>query len=222
MNINSLNESTFIIEKLKTDGYVFWEDRKLALSTIQNLNLSVNEDVLRPLTELEAGKNTLSSRYGLSSFPFHSDGVTIMTPPEYLLLSFSGESSSEVQFNIVDMYPLIESAFFQSTYGDCIFSVQNGPKSFLTPLCSFHKDKPLRFRYNPAVVKPTSQKSAHALELINAYISSTPNKKTFYPPSGSAILINNFRMLHSRGCVPIKAKDQRTVHRSWIRSIQEV
>lgn len=202
-----LNLSSIHLDQVEKDGFLYLPRDIDVNKSLEGLVF----DQLVPTDQLKARRNTLSSRFGLSEFPLHTDGATQLQPPKFLILKFNGPRSTEVEFKVFDTHRYIQSTFFQENKSEFLFSVVNGSKSFITSILKNNV-----FRYNPCVMKPLSSESLIASANLNEINIEKSNINSFRPKNGDIVVIDNHRMLHSRGDVPEDISNNRWVERLWL------
>jgi len=149
---------------------------------------------IRPQAVSEATPNTLSSRYGLGTFPFHTDGAHWTRPPRYLVLYCVSPGMGNRPTNLA--FPLATiSAQDRRRLRRDIWRVIGGRHSFwarvLDGVCG---DEYLRF--DSACMTPTRGPSS--TEMIEDRVRSAGPLAIFWEPS-KFLVIDNWRILHARG-----------------------
>lgn len=170
---------------------------------------------IQPKPKDTALGNTLSSRFGLGEFPLHTDGAGKILPPKYIFLEFQGAFASSVSISLFDLNFIRETSECRKYMHRYIFSVKNGVRNFISPIFNQNKHGDF-FRYNPAIMKPLNDDAKKISSLIETNSSSHTGLITFFPSEGSAIFIDNHRLLHSRGAMSEGVSEGRSVRRIWI------
>ncbi|MFD7243381.1 TauD/TfdA family dioxygenase [Streptomyces massasporeus] len=70
-------------------------------------------DTLRPKESSEAREGTISAQYGLSAFPWHSDGAVDPHPPRYVLLRAVEVNPASARTEVLDLARLDDGNFLQ-------------------------------------------------------------------------------------------------------------
>jgi TfdA family taurine catabolism dioxygenase TauD len=144
---------------------------------------------LRPLDTDEAKQNSLSSRYGKSTQPLHTDGAHLHEPPDFVLLL--AETTSTVPTLL--WKPMIIH-YQHPVYNDLlhgVFLVRNGSESFFRTAASS-----LDLQYDPGCMDPCDERSRSAARFF-AEVSRSAVEHQWDEP-GKVLLINNRRVLHAR------------------------
>ncbi len=166
-------------------------------------------------SEETSNKNTLSARYGLNSFPFHSDGVTEDIPPRFISLKFLGAKSANVEFKLIDLTKIIDDKNLDYFKDRALFNVANGGgNSFISQM--FEKISNTYFiKYNPAIMSPINKDAVTLFKIVNSLIANS-TEVIFRPPENSTVIFDNHRFVHSRGPVSLDCVGLRRVERTWI------
>lgn len=144
----------------------------------------------------KANPNTLSSRYGLASFPFHTDAAHWHTPPHILLLYCSKTGSGQRSTFLID------SSQWELSQQD-LHILRTGVwrsghlRSFLCTAMEFRK-RSLRIRYDPGCMIPFSRSASDAELIIRRAIKSASLNQIDWSER-TLLLLDNARMLHARG-----------------------
>jgi hypothetical protein len=148
-------------------------------------------DKLSPCEKSDSRPNTLSSMFGLDSFPPHTDFALDHLPPRYILLyAPRPRIAKTVLFDVKDLL----SAFDESTLSRSLFLVCGFKKRFYCNLVTHGKSGTF-FRYNQAIMSPVNQEAKE----VENYIHND------WKPSlavdwniNKIVIIDNWLMLHSR------------------------
>jgi hypothetical protein len=146
-----------------------------------------------PASNFAAPPNTLSSRYGLGAFPFHTDGAHWLIPPDLLLMYCVAEGSGARATLLHDTTAWELDAGERRVLRNEPWCVTQVAKPFL---CS-HLGPTERFRVNYDCMRPCSA-SSHAGAIIAGRLAGGPTRSIPWS-AGKMLLIDNARMLHARG-----------------------
>lgn len=155
---------------------------------------------------------SLSYKYGLSDFPFHTDTSFYTIPARYLLMSCSNSSSS--CSNIVDFKP-----FLDKLSADDLSSIKNATYIMRTPESSkfckvqFDHENLIGLRYDPNIMSPYNNSAMRCEILIKHYLTTTAPIKIEWT-GNNVLIIDNWRCLHSRDAV---IDTNRLLYRIYIR-----
>lgn len=143
-----------------------------------------------------ATPNTLSSRYGLGSFPFHTDGAHWRYPPQYLFLYCENPGPGDRPTVLIDTQTWkIDSEFRRSLISDVWKTGHHRPQ-----LCTVGDEfeDALSIRYDSACMEPLGERARELHEKIEQTIVDSASSSVNWSP-GKLLIINNHRMLHARG-----------------------
>lgn len=152
---------------------------------------------LLPRTAEAARPNSLSSRYGLDAFPFHTDFATAEIPPRLILLAATRPRRAKTL--LFDTDGLIEN-FGYEHLKRCIF-LQKDRKSRYCRLLTTSNGK-LRFIYNHDIMIPYN---SEAREVENYITSGIGRVHSIDWSECRFALIDNWNVFHAREAC--KAKD---------------
>ena len=151
---------------------------------------------ISPQSRSVASPNTLSSRYGVDSFPFHTDGSHWAIPPQFLALYCSNPGNGNRATYLIDTDSwlllqkeidlLISSVWITGFQRPrlCGLAVKNGNR--------------MQIRYDPACVRTYSSSAKRAERIIVEKVgSSIPIVVTWY--KRDLLILDNWRILHARG-----------------------
>ncbi len=153
--------------------------------------------MLRPTERSEANRNSLSSRYGLGAFPFHTDTAHWKNPCRYICIACKSPGSDKrpTILKNMDAIPLSESQIDLLSYA--LFLVRNGRNSFYTSILSI-LEKERQWRFDPGCMLPQNSSGIAAADLMGELIKLAPSEEVAWD-SGDVLIIDNHRVLHGRG-----------------------
>lgn len=155
-------------------------------------------DVLSPVERVDAVPNSHSSRYGLGSFPLHTDEATAHRPPRYLIL-YNLENGHLADTFLLDARTTARNlpvSLIGELY-EARFFFRNGPRSFLAPVVN--RDR--RFiRFDPNLMRPSGPRAARLLGALTESFSQGETIAVRWSPD-QFLVIDNHRMLHGRSPV---------------------
>lgn len=142
-------------------------------------------DILRPHSQEDAPRRSLSAMVGLGAQPLHTDGAHLRRPPDVIVLASALPSTTPTVVFRPDWATVPSGAH------DGIFTVRGNGVSFLAPAWDYH-----RLRYDPGCMAPSDHLAREAQEYFASARSGahvhewdTPNQLLF---------IDNKRVLHAR------------------------
>ncbi|MGO4100257.1 hypothetical protein [Pseudomonas sp. TAF7] len=148
-------------------------------------------DHLVPTNRHVANPRSLSTRYGLSQFPWHTDGAHWSTPPRYLIMGCLEADQHTAKTLICEgrYFSSLNSSVARSS----VFRVTNGGNSFYVTA----RDTSDRYyRYDPGCMTPMN---VGAREIMRAIDHEEPEgEQTIEWCAGTFLLLDNWRFLHRR------------------------
>lgn len=151
---------------------------------------------IRPQEFDNAKPNTLSSRYGLSSFPFHTDAAHWEEPARFLMFYCvnPGEGNRPTYLQDSREWQLDEHELDLASRALWAISSRNPKLSTMARIV----DENLHIKYDADCMRPMSKLTRELHDLIKKKIS-TSNRVYVNWNAGDLLVIDNARMLHSRG-----------------------
>ncbi len=165
----------------------------------------------------EAAPNSYSGIYGLGRFPFHSDLAHWHTPPRYLLLRCV-TGYPDIPTLLVDGHDLID-AITLDILTRAIFKPRrprDGSVSLLR-LCEPIEDT-VRIRWDEVFLKPASRIGEVADLRIREWLSTCKPTALSLAQPHDTLLIDNWRMLHSRSPIP-PGRENREILRVYLEDL---
>lgn len=199
------HEPSTILADLTFQGYSCIEEttesEMWALANFLGIPQSESRDgqvikLVRPQPESLSHPNTLSSRYGTGSFPFHTDAAYWHSPLRYLLLRCINPGEGGRPTLLVDSHSCITADEWDLLRNSvCIVA---GRRSFLSPIaksCAGHGNM---VRFDKDCMKANSRAAEEALAIVFAKTTGD-NTTEINWRSNSLLIVDNYRMLHARG-----------------------
>lgn len=155
-----------------------------------------------------APPNTYSGIYGLDRFPFHTDLAHWRTPPRYLLLRCL-TGYQEVATHLIDGYSIVDTVT-PDVLTRAIFKPRrprNGELALLR-LCA-PTDEGFCFRWDEVFLRPASRIGDIAVGRVKEELRRCGQLSISLVKAGDTLLIDNWRMLHSRSPIPIEIEDRK-------------
>jgi len=187
-----------------TDGDLLPLAENLGLVTVDRRH-PVPVRHIRPQDASTANPNTLSSRFGLGRFPFHTDAAHWRTPPRYVLLHCMSTGSGGRPTLLVDTAAFDLPARTLGLFRRAVWKTAHRAPF----LCAVLADDlpPARWRYDLGCMSPWSPAAREASELMCACIDDT-SPLVFEWTAGDLLVIDNWRMLHARGVAAARDCDR--------------
>jgi L-asparagine oxygenase len=164
---------------------------------------------IRPQELLQANPNTLSSRYGLGSFPFHTDVAHWYVPATIVLLLCLNPGSGGRPTLLTDCeeWDLDAGAMANLLSGVWRTGYRN---PFLCQLLCMESGR-RALRYDPGCMAPRSPSAVMA----QAFLGNLPDRGTVTRLDwsiGTVLVLDNQRILHARG-LPSRGDEDRCIAR---------
>jgi len=194
-------------------GYAFIERHKPELKTIDAVSLlgcvltldgfsAVQE--LRPHAKLSMPPNTYSGNFGTGEFPMHTDLAHWAVPPRYLALRCI-KGAPEVATSVFDgniMLDDIGETSLRRTLVQPRRPLRNG-KQLLRLFDYFEGYDTGVLRWDSIFLRPATADSERTHSLVATYIASVAAQKVVLLVPGDTLIVDNWRMIHSRSSVPV-------------------
>jgi hypothetical protein len=180
-----LQEQNYILIRRSDNLYSLCKIKEtIGMNKVKSARLVAKNDA-------DSRQNTLSSRYGLHTFPPHTDGAIENLPPHYIMLiSPNPRTVKTYLYRFSD----VEAALGKAILNSALFQVAGARKRFYSGIV-VSGELPF-YRYNPAIMHPIN----HDAALVSNYINQKllPCLIIDWIDTRAAI-INNRTILHSRG-----------------------
>jgi len=150
---------------------------------------------LRPQRLDRANPNTLSSRYGDGSFPFHTEAAYLPIPPRVVILYCQHPGSGRRPTHLLDSSWLIERLTLTDRPGSWV--VRAGRPAFLAHVAERVGTR-IVLRYDAECMFPSGRTSYLEQRQIDEFLKSAAATRIQWRP-GDLPVIDNARVLHGRG-----------------------
>lgn len=170
---------------------------------------------ISPQRQSEASPNTLSSRFGLGAFPFHTDVAHWEQPADFVMLYCLDPGAGRRETILLDTQSWRLCASDERTLCNAVWKTTSIRRPFLCTVAS-RKSFRLTFRYDQACMMPMSKSAHDAQKIIEANLSGSPRFKIAWEKR-DLLIIDNSRVLHARG--PVEVDDtNRVLQRVLVRN----
>lgn len=159
---------------------------------------------LRPKPPEAAPRSSLSAKYGLGSFPLHTDGATLRQPPEFVLLENGGPAG--VAATSLRRHRRTGSGLDADAWALGTFQVGWGPDSFLAPASTYRW-----LRFDPGCMQPLDR---HAEAVAQWLMAQEAEHTHEWSDEAEVLIIHNREVLHGRQAV--EDGSERVLRRMWI------
>jgi len=170
-------------------------------------------DHLAPTNRCAANPRSLSARYGLSQFPWHTDGAHWSTPPRYLIIGCLEADQQAAETLICEgrNFAPLNSTVARSS----VFRVTNSCNSFYA---TARGTSDCFYRYDPGCMTPMD---VGAREIMRAIDHEEPeDEHTIEWCAGMFLLLDNWRFLHRRAAT-IESAERKLLRVSVMENIND-
>jgi alpha-ketoglutarate-dependent taurine dioxygenase len=174
---------------------------------VSSRNNNVLIDELRPLEKNQAKINSLSSKFGTKSFPFHTDTAYKKIPVRYIILYAINPGAGHRTTLLVDGLRIFDLKVNKSKLESAIFKIKNGRYSFITNMIEINKDATYRIRFDLSCMIPATRESIVMLNKCKKLIEGQEIIELEWV-KGDLLILDNWRMLHGRGSVQVNDDDR--------------
>lgn len=149
---------------------------------------------LTPISRERAKPRSLSKKFGLDSFPLHTDCAHWTKPPRFLILASRANDSSGTLTILLDTRGLKYLAGEKQDVLEGLFLASNGRHSFF---CSIQDVENSCTRFDPGCMRPRNDSAVRAMR---AYTANRHIDRLYevYWSAGQVMIIDNWRVLHGR------------------------
>lgn len=151
---------------------------------------------IHPQSRDAANTNTLSSRYGLGAFPFHTEAAYLRRPPKFVVLYCMNPGRGARATLVLDSVALFSS--LPRYRGEATWLVRAGRRPFLCEALWGCPPAGFGIRYDRECLLPRGPAAQREDALIEGYIASSRPIEIQWMPQ-RLLLLDNHRMLHGRG-----------------------
>jgi L-asparagine oxygenase len=202
------------MRRLQLDGYALVPDMTLPqVLSIASLLGDVTMDKrspelyrrISPQPFENAKEKTLSSRYGMGAFPFHTDAAHWRCPAAYVLLFCENPGQAKRPTNLIDTYAWqIDDRLQHSMRSDLWKSGYRLPM-----LCTVGEEVRglLSIRYDTDCMRPASAKSERLRLQLETLIAESAKIGISWVHN-ALLIVDNARMLHARGGARLPDEDR--------------
>ena len=152
------------------------------------------QEVVHPYATEDAHPRSLSARFGLGAFPFHTELSHRARPCRYLLLGCIDPGSPATATMLLDWQTLGFSPEELYLLEDTPVLVRTGRRSFYSTILS---PGGAFLRYDPGCLEAVDERGRKALALVEDRIAGAPPEAHHWR-QGDILIIDNWRVLHGR------------------------
>ncbi|HSZ34654.1 MAG TPA: hypothetical protein VK772_15165 [Puia sp.] len=160
-------------------------------------------DLLTAAKKQDVQVDSLSKRYGLESFPIHTDCAYFRVPPRYIFLRYVGSFESPSPTFLIDFETDKLDPAEQQFVKNAIWYVKGSEGGFYTTI---YENGVLR--YDPEIMKPVNNVPYKMSDLLEKMRKSQINWH-----SNKVLIINNWSTLHARPTLKPEENGKRILQR---------
>lgn len=207
MNICMGIAATRILRDLKRRNFVVIEDfdRENILPLASEIGCPIRNrrddsylKKIAPETLPNANPNTLSSRFGLASFPFHTDTAFLKVPARYLILYCLNPGSGLRPTYLIDQDALSLQLEERCSLKNEVWKIEQINQPFLAAMDFSNESQDSHLRFDTACMRPITRGAMTVQGLMQSKISKAEKIKIEWN-TGTILVFDNYRMLHARG-----------------------
>lgn len=153
---------------------------------------SVAGDILRPMSQSDTKKYSMSRKYGLGVFPYHTDCAYYTRPPRFIFFRATNTDTScaTMLLRLSDLNLSIkELKCLQS--GLCIV------KGYMKSFYSSYLENGI-FRWDIDCIEPLDKEACIAGELVGNRISVFKPYKYYWGDKNKVLIVDNWQVIHAR------------------------
>lgn len=221
-----------LLREVQANGYALRRELSPHLSTAQlrdNLGTVAaflhgnGVHPLKPQPRSAAPPNTYSGNYGLDAFPFHTDFAHWRNPPRFLMLRCV-TGASDVATRLVDGWQAVQLIGADNAARTLLRTrrPRGGTHSLFrlaTPLKVDKAQMPL-VRWDQLFLTATNRRGAQTADAFKVAIAHCPTISVFLESPGDTLVVDNWRLLHSRDAVPT-SQVSRHIERTYLELLHD-
>ncbi len=173
---------------------------------------------LKPAFAASCPPNTYSGNYGLGGFPLHTDMANWFVPPRFLVLRCI-EGSNTVATTLADGRSIVRDVG-ESDLARALVKPRRAVKGKHSLLRLYERGclaGPF-LRWDEKYLLPASPAGERGVNQLRVAVAKAPRLDVHLARPGDTLIVDNWRMLHGRGSVPLDAL-KRTIARAYLRSL---
>jgi hypothetical protein len=167
---------------------------------------------LRPLHPHEAPAGTLSSIYGTSSFPFHTDTAFWTVPAKFVLLRAIGDLRRATC--VCTFHELFKLGDLEDVARESVWTVPQKNGSVYCTM-TVRDGSEAGYRYDKDCMSPKNRAATYLSEQFTRIFSCFKGHIVKWTP-GKVLILSNWLALHARDASPID-EGERTIERIYVR-----
>lgn len=173
-------------------------------------------DSLKPVVPTEANPRSMSARFGVGAFPFHTDAAYIRLPPRYMILRLAEGKENLRPTLILSIEALNLSASDLRLLKREVWLVNGGHGRFLSPLVNDTLVPGTTvLRFDPCCMRPATEGFGTSQQIIEQAIRDASPINVDWVRD-RLLVLDNWRVLHARADQPQEQDANRVLERVLI------
>lgn len=157
-------------------------------------------------------RKSLTKSFGLSRFPFHTDGANLLYPPRIILLLYKGDVSSSAATTLIDGLEILKDPHIAPHLYDSWLVNGASGKFYTTVYKKVPNRSTFMFRYNPLLMQRRDRLRSNVFDDYLQHSMIERHERVLWQPN-LTLIIDNWRMLHARDPVPSEEATNRKLQR---------
>lgn len=170
----------------------------------------------------ESPPNTYSGRYGHEAFPWHTDLAHWPLPPRFLVLRCV-RGAPGVATRLLDGWDVVNAVGTATLFRALVRPRRPiGGRIPLLRLLSrptWPTAEPCIIRWDEVYIRPASEAGAQGIARFSEALASCNPTETSLSETGDTLILDNWRILHSRSSIPDGASG-RIIERGYLKTIR--
>jgi alpha-ketoglutarate-dependent taurine dioxygenase len=152
-------------------------------------------ECLSPTQKPAAARNSLSARYGMSAFPWHTDTAHFQTPARWVIMACVVPGEIQASTEIMCRADLKVPVAMAEICSTAPFAFVNGRESFLSTIVQMNRGF---IRFDPGCMQPLNRPCERVLMELANWVPKEAESLRIDWCAGRAIIFDNWNYLHRR------------------------
>jgi L-asparagine oxygenase len=202
-------------QTLVKNGWCLFRDAELSVDILRAAALfgrpvcqqgSSPVSIIMPHETLSARRNTTSALYGLGAFPLHTDMAHWPLPPRYIVMR-ARNSTQNIPTLLIDSTEIKLDQSSLSSWRRAVWRVSKVRHPFLCSMY-FEHHRRLGIRWDFCTMSPYGTLATEIVDRVYREFENLSNTQAIaitWESTDDILVIDNWRMLHSRPAIPKSA-----------------
>ncbi len=160
---------------------------------------------IRPQPIEKATPNTLSSRYGMGAFPFHTDAAYWRRPPRFVLFRCVNPGAADRPTLLINPRDSAFTEHDRRALCNEVWRMQTKTPFLCT--AGFWSHNALALRFDEACMTPITRGAVRLRDMMREVMQQSPVTIVRWR-AGDLLVVDNFRLLHARGEAKVPDDDR--------------